>query len=441
MKLVLRNIFRASLPKTKSFFFVFCFLFFIYLNFFYNLLLISKGLEYSARFQYFLCFLFIACLLISPFLLAPGISFRISHLIFFLSTVIFFPASISSMPIGENFLYVTTTTFLPLFIFFLIYNILRNGTQVVAKYIIIMFIYYFLFRALLYLLLIPFEISFSGKIGVHNLQFSGGQYHNIAILILILLLIEYLEKIGICLNFEKRIAWILYISTTVLSFSRVGIILLFLYVIIQNLFLNQSKLKSIFYYCLFFLFILLSLQFISTEYEDNLVFQYWMNRLNIDFKNSSTIFSENSIFSSDSNDNLRLSLLQIGQQRNLISYIFGIGIGATPYFLGDITNGEIVFGSFHNFFGTIFFERGIFIFFLVFLFFIYILYKILQVNGAKGGLILKYMMFIIFISTTGAELFVNSRDFNIDMILCLLLVDLVLFKKVSNLLSKNASFS
>jgi hypothetical protein len=137
-----------------------------------------------------------------------------------------------------------------------------------------------------------------------------------------------------------------------------------------------------------------------------------------------TIFSQQTTFSSNGNDDLRSQVLKIGTDRNFFETLFGAGIGTTPNFLSLKTNGEIVFGSFHNFFGTILFERGVIILIFVILFFINIFFKLLNEKDNRLDMFLKYMIFIIFISTTGAELFVNSRDFNIDMIMCLLFFEL-----------------
>jgi O-antigen ligase len=149
-----------------------------------------------------------------------------------------------------------------------------------------------------------------------------------------------------------------------------------------------------------------------------------------------TISAYQAIFSSNENENLRSTILQIGFERNFSETLFGTGIGTTPLFLSLKTNGEIALGSFHNFFGTILFERGIIILILVVAFFINILFKIFLEREKKLDMFLKYAIFIIFITTTGAELFVNSRDFNIDMIVCLLFFELSLDPKMRNSFNK-----
>ena len=147
-------------------------------------------------------------------------------------------------------------------------------------------------------------------------------------------------------------------------------------------------------------------------------------------------FSHNDIFSSGENDDLRSQILGIGFDRNFFETLFGTGIGTSQFFLSLKTHGEIAFGSFHNFFGTILFERGIIILILVVAFFINISLKISLERENKFDLFLKFIIFIIFISTTGAELFVNSRDFNIDMIICLLFFELSLNFKMKNSFNK-----
>jgi hypothetical protein len=158
-------------------------------------------------------------------------------------------------------------------VFFIIFNLLKGKSYEIKKLVLLFFIYYFLLRALLYLILIPLELSTSGKSGMHNLQFSGGQYHNIAILMLVILVITYLNNKSINLKFENFFAWLLYIITVVLSYSRVGILLLVLYIIIYYFFFTKKNIKHYLITTFTIVVIYFSIRFINLDFEGSLIFQ------------------------------------------------------------------------------------------------------------------------------------------------------------------------
>jgi hypothetical protein len=406
----------------------------LYLNYFYNLYLISLGKEASIEYQYFLIFIFLFNVLFLLFGKKKYFVFKKSHLVFLFFSVLTLLNSINYIEFNKEICYLITTTFLPFLVFFIISNLLKDKSNKTRKAVILFFIYYFLLRALVYLILIPLELSTSGKLGVHNLQFSGGQYHNIAILMLIILAITYLNSNTFNLRYEQFFAWSLYVITIFLSYSRVGILLLLIYLFVYFIIIAQNKLKHYFAIGLASLIFSNFINFIN--FNDSLFFQYWISRLNIDPENLMTNSAHQAIFYSNENDNLRSTILEIGFERNFFETFFGTGIGTTPLFLSLKTHGEIALGSFHNFFGTILFERGIIILILAVAFFINILFKIFLEREKKLDMFLKYAIFIIFITTTGAELFVNSRDFNVDMIVCLLFFELSLDPKMRNSFNK-----
>jgi hypothetical protein len=219
---------------------------------------------------------------------------------------------------------------------------------------------------------------------------------------------------------EKYLVLIMLCFTVLFSFSRVGIILLFTYFLFNFIFFEKNKFKFI---SVLVLFLLLCYNFFNLE--ENLFTTFWQNRLNIDLDNLTSIqFS--TIFNQEGSDDVRGLIREMGLKRNIFQFFFGTGIGTTPEYLFEISKGIYRFSSFHNFFLTILFERGILIFFLILIYFLNLIYKLIKLNLLRSNVFLIFLLFIIFITTTGADLFLNSRDFNIDMFLCLLFTDTIL---------------
>ena len=389
------------------------FLFFLLGSFFYNLLLSFLKLDLSYLYQIFLIFALI--------ILLPSVkktSFISVFYVFF--NLIPFVLSIVKLGFLTGFSYFLTTALLPV----VFYEYLKNGF---TKNNFNLIINYILLKYSLYLILIPVELFITSKSNLAELQFSGAQYNSIAILI-ILMIILYFAK-----SFDFKIkktflplAIVLIFSTILISFSRggfvIGLILLlaFVHKIKFKYFLIGSSLVAI---CFFL--------FAGINVEDMFVLKYWLLRLDLlNNVTGETSLSISNLLDSYNYDS-RSFFYTILNDRSFLEILVGSGIGSSKLVISEFSNGNFAFGSFHNLFLTILVERG-----LLFLSF----FTILLLGTLSKMLVIikknRYILFmlsfalILFAITTGFELFVNSRDFNVDFILLFfLLVYLINLRK------------
>jgi hypothetical protein len=389
------------------------FLIFLLGSFFYNLLLTFLKLDLSYIYQIFLIFAFI--------ILLPSVKKTSFISVFYvLFNIMPFVLSIEKLGFLTGFSYFLTTALLPV----VFYEYLKNGfTQNNFNLII----NYILLKYSLYLILIPIEFFVTSKSSMAELQFSGGQYNSIAVLIL-LIIILYVAK-SFDFKIKKTVlplAIVLIFSTILVSFSRggfvIGLVLLlaFTHKIKLKYFLIGSSLVAI---CFF--------QFSGINIEDMFVLKYWLLRLDL-FNNvtGESSISISNLLSSYNYDS-RSFFYTILNDRSFLDILVGSGIGSSKLVINEFSNGNFAFGSFHNLFLTILVERG-----LLFLSFFTIL---LLGTLSKMLIIIKKNRYILFMSsfalmlfavTTGFELFVNSRDFNVDFILLFfLLVYLINLRK------------
>lgn len=404
--------------KIKLVYWIFLVFLLLYLNYFYCIFLVTKGELFSVKYQLFLQFIFFFVFFSTTFF-----KYRIK-LKFLLFLVFAFPSFISSffyIGIVESAFYLTNTLLLPILFISIVSTQFLDCNSVDKHLIFKLFIYYFLLRSVTYIILIPLELSSSDKEGFHNLQFTGGQYHNVGIMFLLSVIVNYLHRIDNYIYKKERIiTFILLFVTVLLSFSRVGIILFLIYISFNFVNINFKK---VLYLLSFGLILYTSFHFFNLE--DNLFITFWQNRLNIDLGDVNT-FKISNIFNQENGDDVRGVIRDIGFQRNVFEFVIGTGIGTTVEYLFQNSNGLYRFSSFHNFFLTILFERGIFSFFLVIMYFMWLIFNFLRLHLLRSNIFFTFLLFIFFIISTGAELFLNSRDFNIDMVLCLLFFEVVL---------------
>lgn len=245
-------------------------------------------------------------------------------------------------------------------------------------------------KGVLFLALAPLEIYAMGKENVSELQFSGGQYYNIGVLILVAILGENR------LNKKWRGILVLLLYVTILiSFSR-GALLILPLVLLSTLRLGRKVVPLI---------VILGIVVLN-KLENSFFLEYWRLRLNL-------ADGIESMFTSSSRSDI------IGVYRDnvdLFHFLFGYGIGGIKNFMMDATDGVMQFGSLHNFFFNSIGEIGI----LVFSSLLILVFLRLQ-RYSKRGVLLMFT-FLLFGLTTGLELVNMSRNFSMDIFLLILLL-------------------
>ena len=189
----------------------------------------------------------------------------------------------------EGFLFYIDVVLLP----FLIFSCLIQSCSKYGSEVLYIPIFYFLIKTSLYLILMPIEQVIYNKAGYANMQFTGGQYNNIALLFLIL---AFLYKYEFSNKNIIYLAYFILVLTVLLSFSRVGLLLL-LFTFFHN-FIRNTKIY------LFFLFLIFILLFVYTNSNallntDNDFLKYWTFRLNL---NSDSEIEIDQIFGKTTDD-------------------------------------------------------------------------------------------------------------------------------------------
>lgn len=385
----------------------------LFLSYLYNLFLVFLKIDLSYYYQIFLIF--------SLIILLPSVK-KISFISIFyvLFNLIPFVLSIEKLGFLTGFSFFLTTALLPV----VFYEYLKNGfTQnnfnLIIKYILL--------KYFLYLILIPVELFIASKSNLAELQFSGGQYNSIAVLIL-LLIILYVAK-----SFDFKIkkivlslAIVLIFSTILTSFSRGGFIIGF---ILLLAFIHKIKLK--YFLTGISLLIICFFLFVGINIDDIFLLKYWLLRLNLLDNISGEISFSISTFLDSYNYDSRSFFYTILNDRGFLEILVGSGIGSSKVVINEFSNGNFAFGSFHNLFLTVLVERGLLFLSLFTILFLGTLLKMLIIIKKNRYILFMFSFALILFSiTTGFELFVNSRDFNIDfIILFFLLVILINSKK------------
>jgi hypothetical protein len=390
-------------------------LFFLAILYPLNIILASLGYNYSSIYQLGYLFLVFFGIILHFIYVIP---FDRTLVIFFLcfsciSLVGILLNLILSMPIPWDIptLFIFNAILLPL----IVVNVHLQGVKNDFIKTFNLFIIYIIFKTSLYLIFAPFELSHSMGGGFNGLQFTGGQYHNIGILLITLSCAHYF-RIKTSLIFVLNL---LLFLTLILSFSRVGsIICIFLVVYYALPFLYHIVIKISFKKVLFLLTSLLVFWLLGQIQSENIYINDFLNYWSLRLNQVNGEFDVNNIFDESYADNARILMLDlIFQKSNFIYILFGSGIGTSQFVLSYFTSGELQFGSFHNIFGTVLVERGLFVLIFLVYFLFYIARKILFNSKA----ILFFMLFILLSISTGVELFVNARDLNFDVTIILFL--------------------
>lgn len=246
-------------------------------------------------------------------------------------------------------------------------------------------------KSILFLLLAPLEIYVMGKANISELQFSGGQYYNIGVLLLVAILSE-----GVLSTLWKRIIVIVLCATIITSFSR-GALLIMPFVLLA---IVRFKIN------VFFFLIGLSAM-LSLALEDTFYWEYWRLRLNLGSDGLNDFFSSSS----------RFEIIEVYWNNvDLYHFIFGYGIGGIKDFLIESTSGVLQFGSLHNLFFNTLGELGL-------LAFVLLMFRFLLkgfINRSRSVVLL--IAFLLFGLTTGLELVNMSRNYSMDIFLLILLL-------------------
>jgi hypothetical protein len=375
----------------------------ILLSYFYDLLLVISHVDKSYVYQLVIVFGLIVLLSI-----AKSLS-RLS-IVFILLNLIPFVLSCEKLGFLEGLAYFLTTGLLPVIFY---EAIRRNFSQEAFDFVM----YYILFKYSLYIVLIPVEVRLNAKMNWAGLQFSGGQYNSIAILILTLIIMYVGRSLGLKIKgFFIYFAKVLFLATVLLSFSRGGLVVGCIVLLAE---IRRSNVKNIFKAFILFSGAYIMLQDAITI-DNSFTLKFWLQRLDI-YNNvtGETNFSTSSII-----DTYRSSSRDVFYEffsgRNVIDIIFGSGIGTSTYIINEGSKGKFGFGSFHNLFLTIFMERGLlFLTFFTGLFLSRISKMIRVIKEHRYRLFLYALALLLFATSTGFELFVNSRDFNVDFIILL----------------------
>jgi hypothetical protein len=389
-------------------------LFLLFFTYLINLCLSYFGLDYSAVFHisYLFQLFFVIVIHFKYDLKLNG--WYLALFLFSCCTTIlsvfFAILSSSQIPIFTPLLFLLTAVLFPL----LFANFFLRCLNIRYLESLHLVFYYVIFKSMLYIILMPVELIALNRSGFSVLQFTGGQYHNIGILLLTLSFAYYFE----IQNKIKLYIHLLLFVTVFLSFSRMAmlvyfvVLLYFAFFVMYKLIFEKGLKNYLIFSLVLFLFFNISNFSTSNEYINDF-FNYWRLRLN----QAGDDFDYSSIFDASYVESGRGMLVQLFYEKvNFLNLLLGYGIGSSQYVLSEFSHGQFHFGSFHNLILTVVAERGVLFGFFFIFFIVYMI--ILQIKNRHA--IFFFILFLVFSITTGVELFVNSRDINFDITLLLL---------------------
>lgn len=285
-------------------------------------------------------------------------------------------------------------------------NISKDGLKNYLNFILLL--------PLLYILLSPVEYIYMERPTIMHLQFSGGQYHVYGLLLLFIFLDEIFNFLS---KTQKVIVDVEIVLFGLISFSRTGILISLIY-LLYILFVKKRiwNFKVILF--------LLIVMFLSYKYFDLLSSEY-LNIVFTRFNIFSNYTSEFVAFSLEDNlDNDRFKIIKYILDRPISEMLFGSGLGSTRGFLNYISNGQYQYSSLHNLFVTSFLERGLLpTSLLLAMFLVFFLSTPANLHG-----LFKFFLLVFFAVTTGVELFMDGKLFDLNFTL-LLVFALFLYEK------------
>lgn len=289
------------------------------------------------------------------------------------------------------------------------YSFLNNTKDGVMNYL-----NFILFLPFIYIMLLPVEYIYMDRPSIMHVQFSGGQYHVYGLLLLFIFLDEIFKFLS---KTQKVIVDVEVVLFGLISFSRTGILISLIYLLYLLIIKKQiwnTKVISLLLIVLFFSYKYFN--FISSEYL-NIVF----TRFNI-YSNETSDFVEYSF--DDNLENDRFMIIKYIFDRPISEIVLGSGLGSTKDFLSYRSSGQYQYSSLHNLFSTSFLERGLLPTFLLLAMFL----KLFLSTATNLHGLFKFILLVFFAVTTGVELFVDSKLFDLNFTL-LLVFGLFLYEK------------
>ena len=275
----------------------------------------------------------------------------------------------------------------------------------------------FLFYFVMPLLFLNFatafiELSLRGITALSGLQITGRSYELIALSIASLLLASRLPGI------KTRLLYFGFFITIAMSFSR-GAILVFTIMFLEN---SMSSMKQFLKWIGIATLVIfmtgwlgLSADFINLNFGNLL--EFWEKRLNY-----GADFSVATEFGNMSGGRLEIFSYCLGGLSE--NPLFGVGIGQTQsYFLENYSN--IAYSGCHNLFVTPLLERGIIGAISCYFLIAVAVYKVCSLAAIRGRIKPVFLlgMFLLFVSSTGAEFFVMSSSIrNANILITIFLI-------------------
>jgi O-antigen ligase len=264
------------------------------------------------------------------------------------------------------------------------------------------------------ILLIPIELLYQGKSHLATLQFGGGQYSLIGLLILSApFLYEWYR--GKASGYAKLFIALIIFLIFATSFSKgsilIGIMTVFGVLIFTRNNINFLKLVILLATTYVFIIFGIELEFINDA------FTYWAARLDGLFDN---IFIVIELIKESGRGNI----WSIGVSQIENNPVFGQGIGSSSEIIKQ--ESDFTFSGFHSNFLTVFVERGIAGVLLIgYLIAKYLVLatKVKLKAVSQLGAWFFYLLFVLFSNTTGVELFMySSKSVNVNILIYMVIL-------------------
>lgn len=267
--------------------------------------------------------------------------------------------------------------------------------------------------------LIPMELSARDTDSMAALQFGGRAYSVIGIVILLCpLLIASISRWNLIARYGAGVIFLLLFAS---SFSR-GAMTVVAMLLLGLFLLRRRQVKNGFVFILTILFVfLLFVQIYNPKIFTEAAW-FWLIRLNFADNISGAVGIDSSAFLETGRENIWEYAVMIFER----SPLFGHGIGSAPILLGEVSNGQMAFGSMHGLILTLLAERGLMGLGAAGLLFGRCFYLIIiSKNDQIPRKFMFYALcaFLVFANGTGVELFLNStRSLNATVTVSLFLL-------------------
>lgn len=312
------------------------------------------------------------------------------------------PLSHDLVPLTDGLLFWCLSVLYPV-TFYLAMNALRAGPQPVES-LEWSLLAGLVAISLVPLLLLPLEISQRATGSVSELQVGARSYATLGIVFLCsAVLLDSLRKTSMRL---RVLATIPILSLFAFSFSRGALVCgltLFLGIVAFG---RGARLR---FFVGTALSVLIMVQVVSLVSPNLLegAGHFWLLRTNVASNVSAERGFDLTLFFASGRD----TIWDFGVSAWKTSLVWGHGIGSTPYLFREASNGELSYSGMHNLILTVLAERGVFGLFAVVLLLGRVLVLVIRgrrVSRSYRFGIYAFGVFLLFASTTGVELFLNS---------------------------------